>query len=172
MISGWVNSFGGPLICATPLAARRWRGVHGSSIGSAHTDYDRACQVFDYAGMVPCESSFVLVLGDEPMQSAFAYIRDEVVIVRWMSCVSVARANEVVAALPEELPAIGDPVQFVVNEARLTLFDAAIDVPHAMGSEPFGIDVAPGLYSVTVENYKQEQEFSFIVHRFRPQPVA
>jgi len=168
LITNWINSRGGPLICATSQAGGEWRGVGGTSTKAAKTDYERASDVLDYLGVIPCSSSDVLVLGDEPMQSAFATVEQGLVIVRWVSCVSRARAEELIGNLPLQLPFIEDSINFTVREPNLYLFDSALDRPLVVGSGVCRIDMTPGRYAVTVERYEREHEFEFLVHRFLP----
>lgn len=160
-----MNSEGGPLICAAPSAGANWRGANASSIGGTQMDYARACNVFDYLGVIPCGPWEVLVLGDEPLQSTFTVADGEVVIVRWVSCVSKERAAEVIASLPSQLPVIGEAVPFSVHEPHLFLLDAALDKPSVI--EPHFVAVEPGRYTVTIESHKSDQEFEFLVHRFK-----
>jgi hypothetical protein len=120
-------------------------------------------------GAIPCGAFEVLVLGDEPLQSIFAGTAQEIVIVRWVSCVTKARADEVIASVPRRLPIVGEAVEFSVIEPRLCLFDAALDTPLSTDSELHCIDVIPGRYSITTESHKREQEFDFLIHRFRRQ---
>jgi hypothetical protein len=161
----WVNSEGGPLICVTPSASANWRGTNASSMGDARTDYVRACDVLDYLGVIPCGLAEVLVLGDAPLQSAFAVTDGDVVIVRWVSCMSNERAAEVIASLPSQLPVIGESVQFSVHEPCLFLFNAALDKPSV--TESHHIAIESGRYTVTTESHKIDQEFEFLVHRFK-----
>lgn len=162
-----MNSGGGPLVCATPLAGANWRGVNGSSIADVRTDYARACAELDYLGVIPCSSFEVLVLGDEPLQSAFARIGEDVVIARWVSCVSGERAVAAISSMPSQLPAVAEVCQFSVDENCLCLFDAALDKPLMLDTGSSVIDVGPGRYEVTTENYKRDQEFEFLIHRLR-----
>lgn len=167
MSINWVYSAGGPLICSTAKAGSEWRGVHGSSTGSAHTDYERSCEVHDYQGVIPCGASAVLVLSDEPLQSAFVKVGREVAVARWVSCVSMKRAEYALAALPSQLRAIGEPVELVVSEPSLFMFDSALDRPLAGAAGACCVDVRPGRYEVAVESYRLEQEFEFLIHRLR-----
>lgn len=171
MKGDWISSDGGPLICATPSALSEWRGVSGSSSGSARTDYERACDESEYLGVIPCGSHKVLVLGDEPLQSTFARTADGVVIVRWVSCLSGDRADKEIASLPSRLLVLGEPQQLLVNEPRLCLFDAALVGGHSV--EPASCtDIEPGHYEITTEQHKREQEFDFLIHRFRRLPAG
>src|SRR3954470_17851595 len=104
LVLKWVNSGGGPLICAPPSAAAKWRGSRCTSIRNARSDYARACDVLDYLGVIPCGVLDVLVLGDEPLPSAFGVAGGELVIVRWVACISAEQANDAIAMLPSQLP--------------------------------------------------------------------
>jgi hypothetical protein len=168
----WLNSDGGPLICATPFAGSKWRGVRGSSVGDARTDYNRACDERDYLGVIPSGELSVLVLGDEPLQSRFAIFENELAIVRWVSCESNERATRALASLPDQLPVLGNPCPLSVDDSRLYLFDAALDMPKVGASGSCAVDVRPGRYSVTIESYKRDRAFDFLIHRFRWLPVS
>ncbi len=160
----WINSTGGPLVCASPVAGRAWRGTQGSSIGGARSDYERACDLTDYVGAIACGLSQVLVLGDEPLQSAFVVKDEDVLVVRWVSCVSSERAAYAIAQLPSALPSIEDSTKFYLNDRDLLMFDAALD-----GINPANcasVNLSPGVFTVTTEKYKNEGSYEFLVHRF------
>jgi len=159
----WINSAGGPLVCASPAAGREWRGTQGSSIGVARSDYERACDEMDYVGAIAGGSSQVLVLGDEPLQSAFVVKDEGVLVVRWVSCVSSERAASAIAQLPSALPSIEVPIKFRLEDRGLIMFDAALDSidPAACA----GVDLKPGVFTVTTEKYKSEGAYEFLVHR-------
>lgn len=160
----WINSAGGPLVCASPVTGREWRGTHGSSVGEARSDYERACDQADYVSVIACSSSEVLVLGDEPLQSAFVMRNEEVLVLRWVSCVSSEGAVRAVEQLPSVLPSIEEPSKFSLKHRGLIMFDAAVG-----GIDPAvcsGVDLSPGSYSVTAEKYKRDGAYEFLVHRF------
>lgn len=162
-----MDSGGGPLICATPSAREEWRGVNGSSVAGVATDYARACAELDYVGVIPCRSQEVLVLGDEPLQSTFARMGDDLIIARWVSCSSHERAAGVLASMPFRLPVISGVYQFLVEGPCLCIFDAAHDRHSMLASGSTISHVVPGRYEVTTESYKQDQEFEFLIHRLR-----
>lgn len=164
----WVNTSGGPLICATLTALSRWRGAVGGCADGGRTDYERACDQPDYLSTISCGTDQVLVLGDEPLQSAFARTGDGLVIVRWVSCVSADRAEQVIELLPSVLPEQEAAQLVQLNDSRLCLVDAALDGAHAM-TKASCIDIEPGYYEVTTERHVSKQEFDFLVHRFRLQ---
>ena len=158
----WINSAGGPLVCASPATGRIWRGVHGSSVKSLETDYERACGQMDYVGIIPCGPSQVLILGDEPLQSAFAGTDEGVIIVRWVSCTSNEHATEAIAQLPVKLPTIEEPKTFYLNDSGLLMFDAALS---SIDTAITKTEINPGIFKVTAEIYKKAGVYEFLVHR-------
>lgn len=162
----WVVTSGGPLICATPAALSAWRGVAGSSTGDVQTDYERACAQLEYLSLIPCGTSEVLILGDEPMQSTFARHVDGFVIARWASCLSAERAEQAVSMLPSVLPEQEATRLMQLDGARLCMFDSALDSDQAM-LEASCLDIVPGQYEITTERYSREEDFDFLIHRFR-----
>ena len=161
----WIDTNGPPL-CGTTDIAGSWRGTDGTSVGQEKSDYARACAVDAYLGKIVCGSGEVLLLGDEPLRSAFYLASQTLIIARWWSCESADRANRALREIPPQLPSIDDGVRFTALTSALVMFDAA-----RQGSEPGNLrraTIAPGAYSVSSENYEVLGTFKFIVHRFRP----
>lgn len=77
-LSKWLSSTGGPLVVMDESKAKLWTGIDGQP-----SDYDLACQTYDYAEKLSVHDTEVLVLGDEPLQTAIAVADDSVLIVRW-----------------------------------------------------------------------------------------
>lgn len=100
----WIDTAGGPLICAAYPVGLNWRGTQASSIDDTQSDYDRACEIADYVGVVSCASSCVLVFGDEPLQTTVVRLSDGNAVVRWISCASENAAQSVLASIPTALP--------------------------------------------------------------------
>ncbi|WP_284428237.1 Imm21 family immunity protein [Acidovorax sp. SUPP2522] len=98
MINKWVNTNGGPLVGASENVISSWKGVDGSSSGASESDYDRACSVVDFLGVVDCGGFPVIVFGDEPLQSAFVHCNDNLVV-RWVSCKSYGNLSKPIRSL-------------------------------------------------------------------------
>ncbi|KAA3654431.1 MAG: hypothetical protein DWQ11_04535 [Proteobacteria bacterium] len=162
----WINSAGGPLVCASYVTAEAWQGVAGSSIGDVRSDYDRACEQFDYVGVVRCDSSEVLILGDEPMQSAFFLSSEKVFIARWVACESKEAAAIALATLPANLPSIEEATLFRLDSLGLVMFDAAEYTTSSACSSH--INLPPGTYAVSTKEYKHQGRFHFLVHELQP----
>jgi hypothetical protein len=138
-------------------------------VGAVETDYDRACDQTDYVGIISCGSSKVLVLGDEPMRSAFFVKEKGLIIVRWVSCISAEHAANAITQLPAVLPAIEASTKIVLDDSDLIMFDAALE-----SVDPFAcqrVELEPGVFTVTAEKYKSEGIFEFLIHRLLRDPV-
>ena len=161
----WVETSGGPLVCAEPTLLSYWRGTSGSSIGDERTDYERACDQLDYLSLIPCGESQVLVLGDEPMQSAFIEAADGFLIVRWISCVSVYRAEQALNLLPAFLSELEPRREIEFRGEQLCMCDSSlsgsIELAHAAC-----VKLVPGVYQATTERYSAQDDFDFLIHRF------
>jgi hypothetical protein len=163
MTMTWIDTAGGPLIGAAYPTGLSWGGTQASSTGDTRSDYDRACEVIDYVGVVPCASSHVLVFGDEPLQATVLSINDGIAVVRWVSCVSEGDAQKVLAEIPTALPQLEAPKLMSIEATRLVLFDSA----YSLDAAPRLLEVAlsPGLYEVSTEKFASPGVFEFLVHR-------
>lgn len=171
MATKWICSGGGPLLCASPTAIRKWRGIQGSSIEQLKSDYDRACEQTDYISAIACGSSQVLVLGDEPLQSAFIQHSTGLIVIRWVSCASTEFAERAILQLPAELPEIEESIQFKLGEDGIEMLDSACDGANSM--ESLSANASPGKFTISTERYKFDGLFEFLVHRFNPDlPLA
>ncbi|ALP00027.1 hypothetical protein SHL15_9108 [Streptomyces hygroscopicus subsp. limoneus] len=85
---------GGPLIVVPESSVRAWGGCteDGSVLGDAdgRDDYDRACEVEDWAGVIAVGVGAVtaLVLADEPAKTCF--LPEKLLFVRWLAADSEA----------------------------------------------------------------------------------
>lgn len=79
------------MICAEEHISVQWMGVSGlSKSGAPHrNDYERACSTQEYLEAMTCAVGYVLVLGDEPLQSSFLSTESgDLAIARWVSAQS------------------------------------------------------------------------------------
>lgn len=157
----WLNSTGGPLICAEQAVAQHWMGIDGnSSAEEIENDYSRTCRTSDYLRLLNCNAGCVIVLGDEPLQSTFAQLEDgSLAIIRWVYSKSAVVENFFSGPLID-LQVLSLPVPFKVTQGSLILFDSAF-----LGVEGLRANLAVGEYEVTSEQLNRES-YSFIIHRF------
>ncbi|MFG2447807.1 immunity 21 family protein [Streptomyces sp. M41(2017)] len=137
----WVESGGGPLIAIPEAVLPFWSGADGDESSS---DYDRACDVEGFIGLVPVGDSRALVLGDEPASTS--YLPEHGVFVRWSAAES---EDELLAVVPAALAtAVWDPeVQWNVP-GPVVLFDAAWPGPASERTDHLKVALAPGRYGV------------------------
>ncbi|MFS8200068.1 immunity 21 family protein [Streptomyces sp. CWNU-52B] len=137
----WVESGGGPLIAIPEGVLPFWTGADGDELAS---DYDRACEVEGYVGLLPVGNVTALVLGDEP--AATAYLPQHATFVRWFAGES---ERELLAGVPAALDtaAWGREVHWQVP-GDVVLFDAAWPGEESTKTGHLRIPLAPGRYAV------------------------
>lgn len=167
----WISSDGGPLILMERNLVAHWRGNSDASSNERLskdaylTDYDRACSVGDYLGLIQVASGEALVLDDEPMQTAWLGLsKEKGLLVRWQWARDEASIMRTIGGIAEELWETTDLV-FEMTNGELLLFDAACS-----GDEiDSGVRIAlsPGEYLLDTACYRPNDETSLILHRLR-----
>ncbi|MEU6575730.1 immunity 21 family protein [Streptomyces sp. NPDC046805] len=137
----WVESGGGPLIAVPETVLAFWAGADGEDLA---TDYDRACEVDRYVGLLPVGDSAALVLGDEPASTAF--LPDHGTFVRWCAANS---EDELLAGVPDALGTAvwEDEVSWDVP-GPVVLFDSAWPGDKTDRTERLHVPLEPGRYAV------------------------
>lgn len=179
----WIYSHGGPLMLLPAKHLPAWEGIHppgdGRSIqatfrwagpGTLATDYDRATDIDGYLGVLKVGRGDGLVLGDEPMMTAWRpdASQEGGLLVRWVFAESEASVIDSLRRLPED---IWQPTEIVfsIDSAPLYLFDAAVaEDPPANDDEGGGylvIDLLPGRYAVVTGLYAPDAKTSLVLHR-------
>lgn len=177
----WVCSAGGPLIVAPAEIAPHWRGAHTwspsegrrGSAGESVSDYARACGIDDYLGTLKVGHGKALILGDEPMQTAFISASEGGIFVRWMWAESEDGVRRALGAVPESA---WGPTSHRIEVARegLLVFDSAWpgdalpppskDVLPASWAR---IELPEGTYMVDTADYEPDDSTRLILHRLR-----
>lgn len=137
----WVESGGGPLIAVPEVVLPFWAGADGDEMSS---DYDRACEVEGYIGLVPVGDTRALVLGDEP--AATAYLPEHGTFVRWCAAESEAALLD---RVPEALrTADWEPDVPWDVPGDVVLFDAAWPGNESAHTDHLRVALEPGRYTV------------------------
>lgn len=145
-------------------AASTWRGCSDADEGADNSDYAAACEVDDFLAVVRRHSAQYLVLGDAPMQTAAVSGPFGVTLVRWVFCPSGDEAARVLAAIPDVLPELEQPVPFELEHAGALLFDSAEEGEERTAC--IELELPLGSYRVTSESFTGS-EFEFVIHRIR-----
>jgi hypothetical protein len=177
----WVCSAGGPLIVAPAEIARYWRGVEGWSPSEVQrgwadesvSDYSRACGIDDYLGTLKVGHGDAIILGDEPMQTAFIPNPEGGIFVRWMYAASEDGVLRALGSVPE--PAWEPtPHRIEVSREGLLVFDSAFPgdalppPPNDVDSTSWiHVELPEGNYMVDTADYEPDGSTRLILHRLR-----
>jgi hypothetical protein len=172
----WIESAGGPLLLLSEKRLGDWGGVFdlisgpaataSYSPGGKPTDYDRACSVDAFIGVISVGTDEGVVLGDEPMRTAWIpyHSGNGGIVVRWVFGESEEEFLNWIDKIPESLfQAEG---AFNVKEPRLLLFDsAAAGCNVATRPEEYlSIELQPGRYQIRTAVFRPDKRSCMVVH--------
>jgi hypothetical protein len=156
VFSDWLNGSGGPLVAMEEAKASLWTGVDGSP-----SDFDQACQSADYASRLLLHACDVLVLGDEPLQTAIATCSDHQLIVRWKWADSESDVRDAIDQLDVNAVDVVEKVVVEWIDQPLVLFDAADIFDPA---QCLRFSTHPGPNEVSTFIYTPSPRTSLLVH--------
>jgi Immunity protein 21 len=162
----WVNSAGGPLRFLSEMYIPHWQGVTGGR--GQETDYDRACFVTDYIGMITVDDGYGLVLNDEPLQTTWlsSSAGHDGMLVRWRYAADeTSILNHAVEAPDHAFQ--HNPIDFIARSERHFLFDAGLSGLNFRMGDSLEISLCPGKYKVDTGLYSPDSETGMILLRFR-----
>lgn len=131
------------------------------------TDYDRACDLGEI-GILPVGSGEGLVLGDEPLSTAWWPLTDQRggMLVRWVYAESDEDVVRALRSLSGELfPSTA--LSFSVDDGMLVLFDSAMP-GREIATATLDIRLSPGRYKIATARYAPDSETSLVLHRVTP----
>jgi len=165
----WVNSSGGPLVCGDKEAVSDWKGTagfSGSKFGQKGTDYQSSCLVNDYVGHMDGYGNSIVVLGDEPLQTAFFHtFTEDLAIARWIYADPSVDINKELRSFTES-DSLQPAVTLEIASGSIVIFDASVEFKNCSSSIIEGIN--PGLYKLTSEKFQIGRKYSFLIHRILP----
>ena len=154
----WLDTDAGHLVLMTASARLEWSGIEPSrdpraasarfrwnKPSDAASDYDRACDVDDYVGIIDVGSQQAVVLGQEPLPAT--------VITRADGSLLIARLYTSEFGLPSQLPVVDGIIwesvgSVTFSDSALVLFDST-DVGWETPAFPsISIEFTPGRYDV------------------------
>ena len=181
----WAATGGGPLIAIEERHLRHWLGIDpptdGRVIDTAFrwdddpdapaTDYDRACDVEDYAALLTVGQGYGLLLSYECM-TAWWPGRDTCggILARWQYANSQAEVRQYMSMVPE-LPLAEPAMEWIVTDRKIYLFDSAYsgeDVLGGLVDDAITFELCPGKYVVSTCIYQPDTSTSLLLHRIDP----
>ncbi|WP_257460858.1 immunity 21 family protein [Archangium lipolyticum] len=158
----WISSAGGPLVLLPKVLLPHWRGTYG-----VPSDYERACGVEGYVGVIEKAGGEMLVLGDEPLQTAVSALDGRPCLVRWVYAPSPGVAESTVAAMvPAQLRGPLESVAIRLEGSPLVLMDAGAPGEHP--GDTLELELEPGAYRVHVYEFAPARDMKFLVYEFEP----
>lgn len=168
----WINSAGGPLILLSSEYLDAWFGCfHSGSDGleaaddplDIRTDYGRACAVKDYLGVVEVSDGEALVLGDEPLSTAWWPLSSaEGVLIRWVYGDDHAEIMQYLARV-DDMNWTPSGITLRVSKHPLYLFDAAS--PGDEADDRLILLLDEGHYDVATGDLRPDPNTNLLLHR-------
>ncbi|MCZ7667020.1 MAG: immunity 21 family protein [Chloroflexi bacterium] len=176
----WITSEGGPLLLLDERSLNEWGGVielltgppasESWSPGGKPTDYDRACSVEGYVGLIPVGTQKAVVLGGEPLRTAWMPGRTMAggMFVRWFFGESEVDFLNWANRVPKDTFRSDGEVAW--QRRSLVLFDAAVAGRNVKKrpEEYLSIEFEPGIYEIKTAVYQPDAQTCMVVHRFEP----
>lgn len=173
----WVTSMGGPLLVVPVSALDRWGGCTEDGLilgGTQRDDYDRACEVEEYAGVISLGDASALVLGQEPATTC--YVPGERIFVRWLAADSDAELFETVEAVLADPATAWEECGFWVTDGDAVLMDSAeagadlgVEYPTGGGfPDQAAVSIAAGMWRVRAVHTGGEYPWVGVVQLLPP----
>lgn len=154
----WIQSTGGPFVLISNELLDRWSGYYG--------DYDRACGIQDWLGVLDVGSGQALVLNDEPMQTTAWSAGDRTLLVRWHH----ATSEEAVVGQLERMISLDFPEPSIVvdfGSRSVVLCDSAVPGVDVDEDEILRLDLASARNEARTLDLVLDEETRLILHLLR-----
>ena len=155
----WISSDGGPLVILPENRLLIWRGA-----AETGADYELACSVNDYAGLVEWKGCNALVLGDEPFQTTTRYSPQGVDLIRWMYAPDEETLLRALDTTDWGPPA--EELEWHVDDADQVMIDSACE--GQLSVERVKIRLPQGRQRVSTYVVKPSPEVAAVVHQISP----
>ncbi len=159
----WLDTTGGPFLLLEDRLLHAWHGVGRTSLTDSKTDYERACDIADYAKLISIDQGQGIVFGDEPdSMGLIQQATGSVLFIRW----KWAPSEEAILKGIQEL-------DFTQNRAeeRITLsiespYVRIFDTSYSGNSieESFELSVKPGTFLLDTAFF-EEGNTCILAHR-------
>lgn len=151
----WISSTGGPYILTNQFTALEWGGVESISKGSKQqysNDYERACEIKNYCGIIFNQNKPILVIGDTPNDMAVLELKENgILLIKWVGAES---EEQILASLHniDNLTFDDQNLSFPIEDENLVVFDASATFKGSANNKLF-VNGKRGNYGVGVLNF-------------------
>lgn len=170
----WIQSEGGPLLGIGKEIVGLWRGIAGSSFlgknNYKNTDYDRACEIKDYIGIIPVDNYQAIVFGDMPLSTTIIKNRKNIHVIRAFFMdpdpdINIIFRKYLYSDSINQVESIN--VNLPYNS--ILIFDSAI--PGSEISEEYiEVSIDSGKYTVKTNEFNPDKRTSLLIHDFIRNP--
>lgn len=150
----WLSSEGGPLVVLPRTKLAGWGGVG--------LDYDNACDVPGYAGVVYSGGAQALILGDEPLDTAVFAKDGRTFLVRWGHAPDEPTLVGALDTAPERLGEPEERATLRFADGDLVVLDASESGEDAEST--LSVTVEPGTYEVRTFVDEPSDELRLVLH--------
>jgi hypothetical protein len=168
----WIRSNGGPLICIERGNEHQWLGADGlgtqqNITNNFSNDYEKACGVEDYIGIIEINKGLALVLGDMPLETRVTYRNERTpVIVRIFYA---EKDDDVIEKLKsfeffDEVDSI-ESINIELNGKEIIIFDSAYRYSE-IGNEFLTLDIKAAKYRIYTKLINPDDRTSLLIHEF------
>ena len=154
--NNWLTSAGGPLILLEKEFLSNWKGVFSN-------DYNRACAISDYIGLINVGQGKGLIIGDEPFPTLWLpQNKQEGLLVCWNYAENEEEVLKFCQKIPEKIWKATN-LNLEVLKGPLILFDSAASGNDLLDSLSIGL--IPGAYQIKTAIYEPNPLTSLIIHK-------
>lgn len=179
----WLESNGGPLLLVPGEHLPSWDGTEPPADGrqidaqfrwtgqnTPATDYDRACDVKGWLGLLDVGAGHCIVLGGEPLGTAWqaaAGKSDDKTRGILIRCVYANSEADVIEALKHVPETVWRDTGLLLSLGRepLYLLDAAYPGNELEGDNHMTIELPSGEYTIATAEYEPDSHTSLVLHR-------
>lgn len=159
----WIESEGGPYIVVPASLVPAWQGVEGD-------DYDAACEIDDYLGLVTFgtgNKAVGLVVADEPLPATF--LPDLASVLQWSYAPSDAALVNAAQASVDSIAQWHPGPQLDITEP-LVMFDATIPGASVTDEEQLRLSPPHGRVQFHTADFESGADIAGRLHTIRPCP--
>ncbi|RCS43244.1 hypothetical protein DTL42_18990 [Bremerella cremea] len=161
----WFNTAGGPFVILPIEILPTWGGFEESSFaGFASPDYDEACQILDFVGVISNGRDSALVLADEPHQTAIRVTSSGILLIRWIHAASESKVLDAIQEIGENSFVLDKYLD--IRSSEMVMFDSAIPGSSVNVDDWGRFSLSMGRNVIETVEYSGE-ETCIILHRIR-----
>jgi len=156
-MKNWIETKGSPFILLDKKHANKWNGLV--------SDYEIACCVKEYAGVIQMADYNAVILGDEPFPLKMVTRNNEIILFRWVYAPDHKTVDSMIEIVDLDAMPIIEDFSIKWDSKELVLFDA-VDT-YSDAAKIITLLLVNENCSLKTFQYKEGDIF-LIIHRLSP----